>query len=282
MVPFGAVINYHFQKRFGRLRSIDIQQIIKEIKQLYIQPILLKYKTISNLKIVELGTGWYPVMPTLLSLLGNECTSFDIRRCVNKARYGYVLKRIFEQIKNFQDMPDLPLDAVRKNYESSIKTDGFDWAYYAPSDTTALPLAENSHDVVVTRLVLQHIPLDILPKVIKETWRILKPGGIAIHRINLHDEYAQDDRDVTAINCLKYPSRIWNNFINNRIKHVNQERYPYYLNLFQEAGFKILEQRTKIDKKAFELLSTINIAKEFRKYTSEELVTTGLYVVLEK
>lgn len=98
--------------------------------------------------------------------------------------------------------------------------------YYAPVNSTALPLDNNSQDVIVTRPVLQHIHIRFLPDMIKETWRVLMPGGIAIHRINLHDEYAQDDPNATAINCLKYPSWIWDNFINNRIKYVNQERYP--------------------------------------------------------
>lgn len=56
----------------------------------------------------------------------------------------------------------------------------------------------------------------------------------------------------------------------------------YYLNLFKRVGFKILEQKTKLDKKALELLPKIKVTKEFLNYTSEELVTTGLYVVLEK
>lgn len=117
MIPCGAVINCHFQKRFGGLSSIDIGPIIKEIKQLYIQPIFRKYKSISNLKIVEIGTGWIPVMPTVLYLLGNECRSFDVAKYVNTAQCRYVMEEIMRRADSFEDIPGgCQLNMIQQNY----------------------------------------------------------------------------------------------------------------------------------------------------------------------
>jgi SAM-dependent methyltransferase len=53
-------------------------------------------------------------------------------------------------------------------------------ASYPDYDLGKLNLPDNSFDVVVSDQVLEHIECD--PRqAVEETWRVLKPGGIAIH-----------------------------------------------------------------------------------------------------
>ncbi|RLG47569.1 MAG: hypothetical protein DRN92_02915 [Thermoproteota archaeon] len=287
VIPWGPRINCFFQEHFGELRSVDIGERVREIKELFIVPIVERYGFASNLKVVEIGTGWVPVLPILLSLLGNECKSFDVVRWLNVRRFKNTLNSIIKCLHYLNDIPGFSLNDAMRRYEQIIATENLKlqnlgWTYIAPIDTTHLPLKDNSQDIVVSRLVLEHIPQSVLPSVVKETWRILRPGGLAIHKINLHDEYAQVDPKVTLINFLKFPSWFWNLFINNRIKFVNQSRYPYYLKLFKDTGFQILKVRKKIDERSYKALSTMKIAREFRKYSKEELATIGITVVLEK
>ncbi|MFC1658427.1 methyltransferase domain-containing protein [Candidatus Omnitrophota bacterium] len=284
-VPCRHRINYFFQVNFGKLKAFDTAKIINEIKEAYLLPIAQGYGSKTNLKITELGTGWMPVLPTLLSLMGNTCSSFDVARLFDTGKIKDILKEIEKYSDYLEDIPDFSFtEAIRKYKECDngniLKHLG--WDYFAPIDTCNLPLEDNSQDLVVSRLVLQHIPQNILPSAIKETWRILKPGGRAIHKINLHDEYAESDPGACLINFLKFPEWFWNSFVNNKIKFVNQARYPYYLRVFEDAGFRILKTKKVIDKQSLRDIDKIKLAKEFRQYSKEELATVGLYAVLQK
>lgn len=84
------------------------------------------------------------------------------------------------------------------------------------------------------------------------------------------------------INFLKYPSWFWDRFGNHSIKYINRNRYPYYLELFENIGFHVVSFTKKLDQRSFDALSTMKIAKEFRHYSKEELATIGFTAILEK
>lgn len=284
--PSGFYVNNFLQESFGRLSSFDAIGNIKEIKRIFIKPIVERFGGCSGLKILEIGTGWRPILPTLLYLMGNECISFDKFRHLKNKKFRFILGNVMSCISGLNDVPGFCLGEAYSNYQK-IKLNGKEntnmgWKYIASVDTRNLPIRDGSQDVVVSRLVLQHIPKEILPGIICETNRVLKEGGIAIHKINLHDEYAQDDPESGAINFLKFPSWFWNTFINNRIKFVNQNRYPYYLRLFEDAGFHIVALQKKIDEKSYKSIHKMKIAKEFENYSEKELATINLIAVLEK
>lgn len=280
-LPMNSCINMAFQRFFGRINDIDARSMISEVKKVFVTPIVEKFNRYDGLKITEIGTGWNPFLPITMYLLGNECTSFDKKRHLNKSRYCFVLNKVMQGIGEFSDLPYFSLNKIKDSYDK-VKDNNMGCKYIAPIDTTNLPLEDDSQDVVLSRLVLQHIPKKFLPDVVKEHYRILKKGGIAIHRINLHDEYAQDDPRVTLVNFLKFPSWFWDNFINNDIKFVNQDRYPYYTRLFEKVGFNIKSIHKKIDDNLCNAISNMKVANEFRKYSIEELSTIGVTVVLEK
>jgi len=286
IVPCGFCINDFLQESMGKLSSFNAMESMEEIKKLFIKPMIEKFGICSGLKILEIGTGWTPVLPTLLYLMGNECISFDKFKHLRNKRFSFVLKNVISNISHLNDIPGFNLDLVLDNYKKIHINDKKDidtgWKYIAPINTTKLPVENSSQDVVVSRLVLQHIPKKTLPCIIGETYRVLKEGGIAIHKINLHDEYAQDDTGRSAINFLRFPSWFWNNFVNNSIKFVNQDRYPYYLKLFNHSGFRIVAVHKKIDDESYRSIYEMKIAKEFEGYSKEELATVGIIVILEK
>src|SRR5262249_35518772 len=118
--------------------------------------------------------------------------------------------------------------------------------YFAPWDTRRLPFEDNRADVVLSNLVLPHIPPAALSEVIRETARVLRPGGLALHRLNLHDEYATADPRRGALDFLSYSRRTWDLFFNHSIKYNNRLRYTHYMKLFGEAGFRPLSVSKKV------------------------------------
>ncbi len=289
IIPYGDNINLLLQKQYGELSSIELEDRIKEIIRTFIDPIISTHGKLSNLQITEIGTGWVPVLPITLSFLGSCCKTFDVVKHINHEVFNKTLAEVYNHLDDLAEIPGFQHENSRKKIEQALKCQNLNEAlqtigihYIAPINTACLPIDSNSQDAVVSRLVLNYIPIDILPEVIKETFRILKHGSIAIHRFGLYDEYASIDSDVTIINFLKYPGWFWNRFVNNRIKYTNQARYPYYLDLFKKAGFEIVSYRKTVDERSLQALSTMKVAKEFRHYSKEELATTGLTVILRK
>jgi len=298
MLPYGRRLNLFFQEHYGELHELNIEDKLKAITRIFVTPIVEKFGGLSNLQIVEIGTGWIPVLPITLTLMGAQCKTFDVVRCLERESgiktiagisdhlevlskiANFSLQRAKEKcVKAFQ-ATEVKVERAALPVEEILQAIGVH--YNAPFDTTQLPIKSNSQDATISRLVLQHIPPQILPDVLKELYRILKPGGISIHKVNLHDEYAQVDPNVTLVNFLKYPSWFWDNFGNNPIKYVNRARYPYYLGLFENIGFRVLSLSKKLDKRSFDALSTMKIVKEFRHHSKEELATIGFTVILEK
>src|SRR5262249_20571014 len=127
-----------------------------------------------------------------------------------------------------------------------------------------------------------HIEPSVLDTVIRETARVLKPGGYALHRLNLHDEYATTDPRRGALDFLRYSGRIWNGFFNHAIKYNNRLRYPHYLRLFGHAGFTPVSASKKVAWEAIPRAQRLGVAKEFRDLSWEDMATIACTVVLQK
>jgi len=57
---------------------------------------------------------------------------------------------------------------------------------YIIHGSSALPFADDSFDLIYTRIVLQHIPSALIPKYVREFVRTLRPGGLIVMQIPSH------------------------------------------------------------------------------------------------
>jgi len=55
-----------------------------------------------------------------------------------------------------------------------------DRGIYLQSDITNLPIADNVVDAITCNHVIYQLPLDLQAAAIRELWRVLKPGGVAV------------------------------------------------------------------------------------------------------
>jgi len=293
LIPYGINLNYFLQRRYGELNDIKIDDKIKGIIRGFATPILAEHNDLhdlSGLRVVEIGTGWVPILPVILSFLNIQCKTFDINKNLKKEIVIKTLIEVCKELEILSNIPGFPpLEDMKEKLDKALQVSKLEGIlqilgiqYEAPTDTTHLPIISNSQDVTVSRSVLSSIPNKVLPRVLDELYRILKPGGLSIHSFGLQDEYASFDPNVTSINFLKYPSWFWDKFFQSRIKYCNRARYPYYLNLFKETGFNIVSFRKGLDKNSLEALSTVKIANEFRHYSEEELATVSFTVILKK
>ena len=287
-IPYGVDLNFIFQQRYGGLKELDVEERVKQMRKIFEGIMNLRGK-LTGLKITEIGTGAIPVVPFSLSLTGAKCHCFDVDRMLKREIVINTLIKMNDQLERLSALSNCPLEKIINIYEQALKEtevedilESLDIQYFAPIDTRQLPLENNSQDIIVSRTVLQHIKPQILKDILKELFRVSRHGGISIHVVSLHDEYAEVDPGISRINFLKYPGWFWENFGNHSIKYINRGRYPFYLDNFKTAGFKVISFSKRIDERLLGIIPSMRIAKEFRHHSVEELATTGFTVILEK
>ena len=288
-LPGGRILHQKILRRFGELAHISASTRFGNTE------ILLDMARrwcggVNRQRVVELGTGWVPAVPTGFGLAGAQVETFDVVPLVTDEIFFETRRLYTGRTGALSVASGTPEKIIRQRLQQIEEAAGFteschilDGRYLAPFDTTSLPFDDGEIDLVVSNLVLQCIPKDILPLILAESWRILKPRGIALHRIWMSDEYAPDESSGrNQLEYLKYPEHIWERWFNNSLKHVNRLRATQFLELFSEQGFICRECQRQIDYDSIPHLQQLNIAAPFKHLSLEELATVGINVVLEK
>ena len=157
----------------------------------------------------------------------------------------------------------------------------------APSDAAKTGLPDESVDYHVSNAVFEHIPLNILKDILKEGNRIVKKGGLFIHNIDYSDHFAYDDKNITAINFLRYSDEEWAKTAGNKHAYVNRLRHDDFISLFESAGHEFLQVETQKEdqQRVKELLEQGNVQlnERFKLKTNEILsITSGSFVSAKK
>jgi hypothetical protein len=114
-------------------------------------------------------------------------------------------------------------DAMLESVGSSYKTVG----------TRALKeVPDTSVDVVFSTAVLEHVARSEFRHLIEETFRIMRPGAIAHHQIDLMDHLGG------ALNNLRFSERVWEgSLMSNSGFYTNRLRFSEILDIVKKAGF---------------------------------------------
>ena len=288
-LPGGRILHKKMLRRFGELASISASTRFANT-EILLDMARRWCNGVDKQRVVELGTGWVPAVPTGFALAGAQVETFDIVPLVTDEIFCETRQLYAGRTKALSVASGTPENTIHQRLQQIEKATDFAESchilggrYQAPFDTTALPFDDGEIDLIVSNLVLQCIPKDILPLILAESWRVLKPHGIALHRIWMSDEYAPDESSGrNQLEYLKYPDHIWERWFNNSLKHVNRLRAPQFLELFSEQGFVCRECQRQIDYDSIPHLQQLNIAAPFKHLSLEELATVGINVVLEK
>jgi len=78
-------------------------------------------------------------------------------------------------------------------------------------------------------------------KVIMSLATILKKGGLMYHSIGLADHYDFNNPFL----FYKYSDSVWDKYMTKEgLSYTNRLRYDYYLELFAQAGLKVVKEET--------------------------------------
>jgi len=111
--------------------------------------------------------------------------------------------------------------------------------------------------------------------------RVLRPGGLALHNVACNDHYAHFDPRISFVNYLQYTESQWRKW-NNSLQYQNRLRAPEFLDLATKAGLEVIYKRISVRPGTRDALASLEIAPEFRRFSTEDLAITTVDFIARK
>ncbi|MDB5283282.1 MAG: hypothetical protein JWO06_2357, partial [Bacteroidota bacterium] len=228
-LPFNHQLNFFFQKYITR--GVVLGDALFEDKLTHCERHMAAYTKYGGAKdftALEIGTGWYPIVPIGLFLAGAEkIYTIDISSLLSEDRVLLTINRFIKQAeKGFAFTVDKGrLELLKKL--SGLK--GFSATGLLEQmnitaivgDARKIDLPDGSIGLVNSNNTFEHIYPEILIDILKEFKRIAKRGGVMSHAIDMSDHFAHLDKSITLYNFLQYSDKKWN-LIDNSIQPQNR------------------------------------------------------------
>ncbi len=227
----------------------------------------LKDKTI-----LEIGSGWYPIMPyfLLFRCQAKKVFTFDINQ-------HYQKKAIALFNATFSKMYDYKLEIEDNNpfhLPSAV-------AYSPSKDVTQIALPQA--DIIFSRYVLSHASEDAVYKMHQKFKSDFPKGTYVIHFISPSDLRQHGDKSISMQDFLQYSKAEWNKIMTKFDSH-NRLRFPQFIEMFQSLDYEILfTSYDSVDPNSpnYKLFMELNLHEDYKKYTTEELTAGNILVVMK-
>lgn len=237
--------------------------------------------------VLELGTGWYPIVPIGLALAGaNRVTTLDVSSLTDADRTRRTLELYAVWLDSGRLASALPgIDAARAEQALSAAAEAGSAsagdllarvgvrALVGDGRATALP--DDAIELVVSNNTFEHIPPAVLQAILAELRRVAALGAVMDHFVDISDHYAHFDGSISEFNYLRYPPRAWRLF-NNRLQYQSRLRASDYRHLVEAAGFTVVAQEAQLG--AAEELAKVPLAPQFRHYAQEDLLVLRTWI----
>ena len=123
--------------------------------------------------------------------------------------------------------------------------------------------------------VLEHIPKYDFAEITQELFRILKPDGVCVHRVDLKDHLGG------GLNNLRFPESVWEGLLFSRSGfYTNRIRFDEMLTIFEQAGFACTLPR--ILRWQHLPLPRSKLDAAFSHLSDDDLLVSSFDVVLKK
>jgi SAM-dependent methyltransferase len=285
-VPYGERINYFFQRCVTRSLPTDdakVPIIVSNAKE-HID-VVRKYleRPLGEIVFYEFGAGWDLMIPLAFYSFGVECQILvDIRPLVMPTLVNNTIKQFLRLRHDFGFIrkPDRFLD--RGHAFPTQLREYYGIEYRAPCDARHTGFKTSSIDCITSTNTLEHISTQDIQAILRECYRILRDDGLMSFRIDYQDHYSYFDSSISVYNFLRYSDKVWA-FFSPVLHYQNRLRHQDYLKIFDEWGFKVIEEQRMdgiaADLKTIELLPRV---KRFRGASFAELAVRNSLVVLRK
>jgi len=129
-------------------------------------------------------------------------------------------------------------------------------------------IPSQSVDFIWSHSVLQHVRKRVFKASMAELRRLLRPGGVCSHHVDLKDCLGG------SLNNLRFPERFWEwDLIASSGFYTNRLRFSELLELISQVGFKT--EVLRIEYWDQPPLANHKLSRSFRHISSEELLISG-------
>jgi hypothetical protein len=236
--------------------------------------------------VLELGTGWHPIIPCGLALLGVErIHTVDVSNLVSA--------RTLAETLAFYDalLGELPADAPIDQARAAVVRELHGRPALDPkeglarlgihvlvADARQSGLPTGSIDLFVSNNTLEHLPAGLIAGVFEEFGRLASHGGLMSHFVDMRDHYASFDATISVYHFLRFSDATWRAF-NSQLQYQNRLRVTDYRELHEAAGWSVLDEDSTADPEAFE---RARLAPRFREYSSTDCMVYASWILSER
>ncbi|MEJ2864281.1 SAM-dependent methyltransferase [Actinomycetospora flava] len=198
-------------------------------------------------RVLELGTGWVHWEATVLALHHDvSVTLFDV--CDNRllgayrtylAGYRAHLAAAPDGDGTRRALDRLDAALAADDFAGIYRVLGFDHVIEPSGHLDGLDAG--AYALEVSADVLEHVPAGMLAEYLDEAHALLRPGGHAIHQIDLADHYHYFDPSMSPKHYYRYSDTTWRRWFENDVQYFNRVQRPEWRALFAGAGFGMVE-----------------------------------------
>ncbi len=234
--------------------------------------------------VLEVGTGWHPVIPLMLRVAGaGRVILTDTHRLMDRgtietARH-FLLQRSVEMAERFG------MDAAK--VEARLALDGdldFAGALAALDMTYSVPFDYDTSrervDVISSHTVLEHISPAVIAALLEDWKKVLTPEGVILHGVDHSDHRANHDRNLSRVDFLRHSELVWKILCVNPQDYTNRLRHGDYMDMLAAAKYETLIERKAINHNALEdLRAGLPLNARFAGREFEELAILWTHLV---
>jgi hypothetical protein len=252
--------------QYQRSAVEEIASLVKDIRG----------KQLSGLRIVELGSGWYPVLPLLLLREYGALTvhTFDVNEHYSPTRISAAAREIMNVVAHLREDPVLQQTKVTGRLPDSIR-------YYPRTRIEHVSeICGGLADLAISHLVLPYIPPEGIREIHISSRQWLTRDALWIHIFNTSDERARWDNKLHQFDFLRYSEKEWKWISGNRYAYSNRLRLPQYRSLFHLAGWHVEREHASISRTAIGSLNRCAPHSDFCHFSPEELSADSIRFAL--
>ncbi len=287
-LPGSHKINFFFQKHVTK--GVQLSEYYFEDRLIHARKHLQSFDQYAKKNLettLELGTGWYPVVPIAMFLRGaQQINTVDISGLTDKEKILTSIDWFIKYAENGKLKTYLSPIAERMDALKMIHKNPADYDFqsilsalnirYTIMDIRKIELPEASIDLVHSNNTFEHVYPEVLKGILQKFKTLVHKQGIQSHFIDMSDHFAHFDKSINIYNFLRFSDKTWDR-IDNSIQPQNRWRLSEYEKLYNAIGIKISEVDAR--KGDLDLLSSIQLADKYKAFKKEDLAASHTYII---
>jgi SAM-dependent methyltransferase len=236
-------------------------------------------------RLIELGTGWVHWESLIIRLFWDvKIVLYDVWDNRQWSAFRSYCEQLDREIDDHIHLSPAQSERAHLLLKQILLTKSFEevycllnWEYIVEPSGTLETIPDDSFDVIYSVVVGEHIHRSGLPQYIKNMHRILVPGGLSMHYIDLGDHLSYYTSGLCKKNYLRYSNTAWKRLFENDVQYFNRVQSNEWLEFFTMAGFDAVE-----DCSAYESMDSIKIAKQYANLDKQTIECVALNIVHRK